>query len=261
MRGDTSPSYQVHRGFPSPPEGFQRVVRVYRPPTPPGTRHRLLVMQDGQNLLDFDHDPSRAPWGVNEGLNTAMLQASGPPWLLVAVDHRGVDRMGDYSPWPDPRLPVEARGQRYGEFVAEHLIPWARSSLPVLDRPEDTAIAGSSLGGLIALFIAWRYPEVVRRVAAFSPSVMWSSRQIFRYWSRHPGGLQRIYLDTGSREYFEVGEVTLDYGLDVAEFHGHLQAVGYSNQELRLVRDPLGQHSERDWRRRFPTALRWLSSG
>jgi len=261
LNHDPAPSYQVHRRFSSPPEGVERVVRVYRPPAPPGTAFRLLVMQDGQNLLDFDHDPSLAPWGVNEGLDPTTLRGNGPPWLLVAVDHRGVDRIGDYSPWPDPRLPVEARGQRYGAFVAEHLIPWARATLPVLDGPEHTAIAGSSLGGLVALFIAWRYPEVVRRVAAFSPSVMWSSRQLFRYWSHHPGGLQRVYLDAGSREYFDTGDIVLDYGLDVSEFHRHLQAVGYADQELRLVQDPRGQHCEYDWRRRFPAALRWLARG
>jgi hydrogenase expression/formation protein HypE len=38
----------------------------------------------------------------------------------------------------------------------------------------------------------------------------------------------------------------------------HLDALGYASHELRLVQDPGGEHSEVDWRRRFPEAIRWL---
>lgn len=255
------PSYQVHERFASPSEGIERTVRVYIPPAAPGSRFRVLVMQDGQNLFDR-HNPGGLPsWGVDLALDRFAAQGSGLPWLLVAVEHRGNERLADYSPWPDPRVPVEARGQEYAAFVAERLIPWARASLPVVEGPEHTAVAGSSLGGLISLYVAWRYPDVVGRVAAFSPSVMWSSRQLFRYWSRHPGVFQRVYLDAGSREVFDAGDFSLDYGAAAVEFHAHLSAVGYPASELRLVRDPRGKHGESDWRRRLPAALRWLSAG
>ena len=90
---------------------------------------------------------------------------------------------------------------------------------------------------------------------------MWSSRQLFRYWSRHHAQPQRIYLDAGSIEHFESGDIALEYGLATREFHAHLTAVGYTDDELRLVLDPRGEHSEQDWRRRFPAALRWLAKG
>ena len=65
----------------------------------------------------------------------------------MAVDHRGVDRIGDYSPWPDPRVPVEARGQR---FVGPDngVLEWALAApgAALTLRARDAFTASTSLG-------------------------------------------------------------------------------------------------------------------
>ncbi len=151
-------------------------------------------------------------------------------------------------------------GARYAEALVERVLPALRARYPLSADPADTVIVGSSLGGLISLYLAWRYPAVFGRVAALSPSVMWGDDALARAWSHRPVEPQRIYLDTGSRERFHAAGFTLDYGHAVRELHAHLRSLGYGEHELRLVLDPLGQHGETAWRRRFPAAMRWLFS-
>ena len=62
---------------------------------------------------------------------------------------------------------------------------------------------GSSLGGLISLYLGWRYPELFGRIGGLSPSVMWSQRKLFEYWTGAQPQWTRIYLDAGTDEYID----------------------------------------------------------
>jgi predicted alpha/beta superfamily hydrolase len=119
---------------------------------------------------------------------------------------------------------------------------------------------GSSLGGLISLYLGWKYPEVFGRIGALSPTVMWSYRKLFEAWREHSRRWTRIYLDAGSTEHIDAGRVALNYGEATREFYGHLKQLGYHDHEVLLVLEPGGQHHEKDWQRRLPFALRWLLS-
>ncbi len=87
---------------------------------------------------------------------------------------------------------------------------------------------------------------------------MLAGSQLARVWARHPRTFQKIYIDAGQHESFDTGWFTLDYGGAAVELYQHLDSLGYASHELRLVQDPGGEHSEIDWRRRFPEAIRWL---
>lgn len=57
----------------------------------------------------------------------------------------------------------------YEKFLMEELPDFVTSMFPVSDRPEDTYIAGLSMGGYGALCNGFRNPERFRAVGAFSP--------------------------------------------------------------------------------------------
>lgn len=230
-------------------------VRVFVP-SAPASAWSLLLMQDGQNL--FDASAAGASWGVDETVEQLVREGDLPPTLVVGVEHRGSYRLGDYSPWPDPRLPLSIRGEPYARFLVEELLPALRASLPLREGPEHVAVAGSSMGGLLSLYLAQRYPERVGRVAALSPTAMLGRSQLAQRWTAHPRSFQKVYLDAGEHELFDTGWFVLDYGRAAVELHAHLASLGYGPHELRLVREPGGQHTESAWRRRFPAALRWL---
>jgi predicted alpha/beta superfamily hydrolase len=199
-------------------------------------------MHDGQNLFDADGEVEPT-WGIDVALAEV-------PWIVVGIDHRGKDRIADDSPWLEPSSGEPARGAAYARFVA-------REATAFIERTYATtstrAIAGSSLGGLMALYLGARYPDVFPRVGAFSPTTMWAGSAIFDEWTTQRP--ERLYVDVGAREYFEAGDTILDYGREVPRFVEHLRSLGL---DPNFVLDPDGEHCERDWRRRFAASVSYL---
>jgi predicted alpha/beta superfamily hydrolase len=181
------------------------------------------------------------------------------PWIVVAVDH-GANRLGEYSPWDEPRSRVIARGEPYVRFIVDTLKPFVDSHFRTRPGPEWTGLMGSSLGGLISLYLGCHYPELFGRIGSMSPSVMWSYGRLFEEWTSHTRRWTRIYLDAGADENVDPVGWPMLYGQATRDFYLHLKGLGYADHELALVLEPGGYHHERDWQRRLPTALRWLLS-
>ena len=62
----------------------------------------------------------------------------------------------------------EAQGHRYWDFVSEELPGIVHEFLRVTDRPEETFVAGLSMGGYGALKLALTYPERYAAAASLS---------------------------------------------------------------------------------------------
>jgi enterochelin esterase-like enzyme len=237
----------------SPHEGGRkRTVRILAPATEDGTLLEtppVLYLQDGQNVFSGWERASSDSWCADVVMESLVAQGVVEPWLLVAVDS-DASRDSDYSPW-------EAGGQ-YARFLVETLRPYLEARFATRGGPEWTAVAGSSLGGLISLHLSRSFPATFGRVAALSPTVMWADGLLFHEWRAHSRQWSRIYLDSGANEVLYEDGRAFDYASSVRAFWAHLKEMGYAEHEVRLVLEPGGNHHERDWRRRLPDALRWL---
>lgn len=252
---------QILRDFPSRHEPAPRTVRIYTPfayDLEPQRRYGVLYLQDGQNVFAHPESARIDTWMAQLSLEQEIAAGTIEPWILVAVDH-SVERFEDYSPWDDPPSKTQARGERYARFVVDELKPFIDRHYRTRPEPEWTAVAGSSLGGLISLYLGLTRPQVFGRIGGFSPSVMWSQGLLFQHWQKHSRRWSRIYLDAGETETFESFEDrTLEYGVAAKQFYEHLRQLGYGEHEVQLWLEPGGQHFEADWARRFPHAIRWL---
>ncbi|MDQ3267059.1 MAG: esterase family protein [Myxococcota bacterium] len=240
-------------------DGSQRTVRIYTPDAYhqlPDQHFPVAYLQDGQNMFADPRSARPETWCADRAVE-GLARDGQLPWILVGVDH-AVDRFGEYSPWDYPRLGVRAKGEDYARWLVGSLKPFVDHHYRTRPQPEWTASIGSSLGGLISLYLGLAHPGTFGRIGALSPTVMWSDRRLFSVWGAHPPYSTRIYLDAGAHEQLTIDGVTLDYGAETRRFHAHLQGLGYGDRELLLVLEPGGQHSEVDWRRRLPFALRWL---
>lgn len=94
----------------------------------------------------------------------AALEASGvaPPTVLVAVDGRTRLGGGFYVDSP-------ASG-RFETAILDRLLPALRAGLGLDLPPERTLVAGHSMGGFGALWLALRRPRAFAGVAAFNPA-------------------------------------------------------------------------------------------
>jgi len=166
-----------------------RTVRVL---VPAGPVTHVLYAEDGQNLFD-----PAAIWG---GWH---LQDAAPAGMLVVGIDNTAARFDEYTPVPDviddSGVPVGGQGDAYAAFVQDTVRPLVRAQY---GEPGPVGLLGSSLGGLISLHIADRYPGEFAFAASMSGTLGWGSigadheTEIARYAAAGHRDTA-IYLDSG----------------------------------------------------------------
>jgi predicted alpha/beta superfamily hydrolase len=237
----------------SPELGNQRDVLVYVPSSYARTDkpYPVIYMQDGQNL--FDPSTSFAgEWGVDQAL--ARAPRKGRRAIIVGIPNMGIDRIREYSPFVDAQN-GGGLGDAYVSFLVDTLKPVIDQRYRTLSAPEHTGIAGSSLGGLLALYAFFRQPASFGFAGVLSPALWFAQGAIFPFVHKAPYVRGRIYLDVGTRE----GETTL---VNARMMRDLLVEKGYRlGETLSWVEDKGGLHHEAAWGRRFRAALPFLLSG
>lgn len=239
--------------FASATLGNARELTIYLPPDyneRSGTRYPVLYMQDGQNLFE----PQRAfipgqHWRLAEAANEAIGARTARPMIIVGIDNTGASRIDEYTPTHDANKNAGGHAADYERFVLDEVKPAIDERFRT--DPADTAIGGSSLGGLISLHLGLTRPDVFRAIAALSPSVWWDNRRIVQTADDFAAPHRpRIWLDIGGREGREALE-------DARLLRSHLHAKGWKD-DLRFFEDRRGDHSERAWAKRAKMVLEYL---
>ena len=232
--------------------GNRRDVDIYLPPSYAvgEERYPVVYMQDGQNLSD----PSMAfaeTWHLDSVLEG--LAGAGIEPIVVGV-HNTDRRLSEYSPFPDKKH-GGGRGDAYLAFLIRRLKPRIDRLFRTRPSASHTAIAGSSMGGLVSLYAWLRYPDVFGLAAAMSPALWFGRDRLFdfaRSAALPPG---RLYLDVGTSE----GDTTLR---DARALWACLQDKRAAERpELTYIEDEGGRHDEGAWGRRLGGALEFLLAG
>lgn len=235
--------------FAIPQLGRTRRVWIYLPADYAQTRKRysVLYMHDGQNL--FDAATSYVgEWGVDETLDS--LHA---PVIVVAVDHGAQHRIDEYHPWKNARY-GGGEGDAYVDFLVKTLKPYIDAHYRTQRDRAHTAIAGSSMGGLISLYAALKYPDVFSMAGIFSPA-FWIAPDIVGFArDAKLAARPKLYFVSAGPESRDQGQIAVYEPL-----MRELVARGYVNGRdlVSLIRED-GAHSEWFWRREFPAAYQWL---
>jgi predicted alpha/beta superfamily hydrolase len=235
--------------------GRARRVWLYLPPgyaSQPTRRYPVLYLQDGQNVFD-EATAYAGEWGVDETLNQlAKTDKSTPACIVVAIDNGGERRLDEYSPWVNAEYKKGGEGDQYTDFLALTLKPYIDAHYRTQPAAAHTAVAGSSMGGLIALYAGLKYPAVFGRVGVFSPAIWFAKDSLLRY-EQHRPALQ------ASRFYFVAGPAESETMLPLMRtVHNGLLTSGVPASHLAFKTPADGQHAEWFWRREFGPAFRWL---
>jgi enterochelin esterase-like enzyme len=250
---------QVHSAFRSRFVPASRDLVVYLPPgyqLDSERRYPVLYLQDGQNLFDGNTSFIRGQyWRAGETADWLIKAGSVEPVIIVGIYNAGDHRLDEYTPTPDRR----GRGGKaslYGRMIVEELKPFVDSTFRTLAGPEDTGLGGSSLGGLVSLYLGLRYPLVFGKLAIFSPSVWWGGREIIRQVRRLKEKLPlRIWLDIGTEE----GRASARIAQDVKDLRNALVRKGWVlDRDLKWCEAPGGTHDENAWAQRVDPMLQYL---
>jgi iron(III)-salmochelin esterase len=156
--------------------------------------------------------------GFSEAKRLAELNAE-----LSQRPHQGLAIACAYL--PDLNVRSEEELAPYAKFLAHTLIPTLRERFPILSDAESTGIDGVSLGGAMALYAGFAYPDTFGVVGSLQAAVQSADAEL---WvarakaakasclgkSRAP---QKIRLLTSAKDYFRDGIGQISAGLRKAE--------------------------------------------
>jgi pullulanase len=227
-----------------------RRVWVYLPPGyhQSSDRYPVLYMLDGQNV--FDKATSFAgEWRVDETLESLIPAGKIRPLIVVAVDNSPA-RIDEYTPWRDGGSGGGA--DTHLTAIAGVLVPYIDTTYRTLTGPKNTGIAGSSLGGLMALYTTYARPEVFGVTGAFSPSIWWAGRRLVSYAAAATRPDARVWMDMGTAESASaIGD--LETMRDAMVQQGFVL-----DGNLKVVEATGASHNEASWAARFPDAAQYL---
>lgn len=257
----------VKRDFTYTPTGQNRPLHIWLPDDYEQTQERYPVMYffDGHNLF-FDAD---ATYGKSWGLK-AFLEGWGKDIIIVGIEcgHGKDERLSEYLPYPAQPgtfcdgIPV----------MGDATLRWMIGELkPVIDRDyrtwpfrECTGIAGSSMGGLMALYAAVHHNQWFSKAACISSSIGICMPALREDMDAHPINPDtKIYLSWGTKEAFggvpdiwseDLSSATYQWNQETAS---KIAAYG-ANAKIRCQIG--GGHCENDWEKLVPEFMHILWS-
>lgn len=196
------PGLDFIRGVSSAYLGPTRDIVVYKPPgydTSPARRYPVLYMHDGQNLMDPATSAFGVAWEVDDTATALIGEGRIEPVIIVGI-YNTADRMSEYTPVPDPEY-GGGDADDYGRFIVEELKPDIDATYRTKPEAAVTGLAGSSLGGLVSLYLGLAESDVFGRLGVVSPSVWWADRYIVGRVEALQAKLPlKIWLDMGTAE-------------------------------------------------------------
>jgi predicted alpha/beta superfamily hydrolase len=236
-------------GIESPQLKNTRSLRIYLPPSYQenlSKRYPVLYMHDGQNLFDAKTAAYGTEWGVDETANRLIATGKMDEIIVVGIDNTS-DRIPEYTPCCDPR---EGGGKLtgYEAFVVETVKPTIDKMLRTLPGKENTAIMGSSLGGIASVVIAQHHPDIFSKAGGVSSSFWWNNKALV---TKLPARVPvKFYIDAGTRN---------DGLAETALMRDAMLAQGYvAGKDLYYFEAEGASHNEKSWAARVEKPLIWF---
>lgn len=220
----------------------------------PERRYPVMYFFDGHNVF-FDED---ATFGTSWGMD-AYMECSGKELILVGIEcnREGNGRLEEYSPFTFENSElgrIKGRGKQYMHWLIKELKPHIDGNFRTLPDRENTLIAGSSMGGLMALYAVTTFNQVFQRAACLSPSLWVAPGKMLEMIARaHIRRDTCIYLDYGEKEMFNHAA-----NAEALFSTSHLLMTKRVNLTFRIV--PGGSHCEASWAKQVPIFMECLGT-
>lgn len=248
----------ISDSFDIPQLNRERRIWIYLPPNYDTAKktYPVIYMHDGQNLFD-NRTSYSGEWEVDETLNR-LFKEKGFELIVIGIDNGGSRRLDEYSPWKNNKY-GGGEGSAYVDFIVQTLKPYVDKNYRTKLDNKNTAIMGSSMGGLISYYAGSKYPKVFSKIGVFSPS-FWFSNESFSYAKTH-GKLKKnkMYFLAGDREGSNDGFVEINQTVqDMNKVIKILKQEGFDSDKIFTKVVPGGEHNEKLWRENFGEAILWL---
>ena len=260
MAADTAPGARPSTALPGvtllaseldmPGLDRKRQVRLYLPPgyATSGKRYPVLYMHDAQNL--FDNATAYAgEWKVDETMD-ALSKSGQLELIVVGIDNGQDKRMTELNAWSSDRF-GPGEGEKYMDFIVKVLKPMIDKDYRTLPDRANTAIMGSSMGGLISHYAINQYPQVFSKAGVFSPAY-WTAKPVFDFVkAKQVPKDARVFMLMGGEE----GGSMVGDALSMADL---IAKTGHPANNLIYKIVPGAKHNEGFWSAEFREAVLWM---
>jgi enterochelin esterase-like enzyme len=240
-------------------------VEIMTPPHIDSNKsYPLLILNDGQD--------SEA---VKVRETVSALVDSGVIPEIIVVGVMAADRMQEYG--VGTRGDYFGRGKlakAYSQYIVEELFPYLCYKFPISKNSAERAMAGYSLGGLSAIDIAWRHPDVFSKVGVFSGSFWWRKRDTRSiFYSDYRDRLMHLQVRRGKfkpgmKFWFQTGTLdetndrnkngVIDSIDDTMDLISELTRKGYRPfHDIQYLEIKDGKHNQETWAKAMPQFLKW----
>ena len=209
-------------------------------------KYPVIYMHDAQNL--FDAKTSYVgEWNVDETLDSINAKV-----IIVGIEHGGEKRIEELTPFAHPKY-GGGKADVYLDFIVNTLKPEIDRKYRTKTATKDTAIFGSSLGGLVSFYAALKYPDVFGKVGCFSPSFWFGREELKKLMENTKNFDTKIYFLCGDNE----GDADV-----IPDMENVIKWVNSKRCECKKLNKKIivkgGQHNEKLWREGFKNAYLWL---
>ena len=242
-----------------------RPITVYLPPSyfKSTKRYPVLYMQDGQNIWDRAGAPFGG-WKVDTTADTMVAAGKIQEIIIVGIPHSGIYRRPEYYPegkkFYDSAVKrvVAGWGEQFYKYITGKIKPLIDRTYRTLPDRKNTAVAGSSSGGVISWYLAWKHPETFSKAALLSPwfirkynTAGGKKRSLVYDLLRAPKKNVLFYIDTGDSGW------KLDGVGPTQNMKRAMIRKGWRpGKDLFFILEPGAVHGEPAWRKRFPGLLK-----
>ena len=247
----------------------------------PGTSLPVIYMHDGQMLFDSRVTWNKQEWGIDE-----LIAARSQKAIVVGIWNDGKNRSGDYFPqkvWDQYMAEADkdsiinkiggfvplfgsegtASSDAYLKFLVKELKPFIEKRFAPATTPENTIIAGASMGGLISWYALCEYPDVFGK--AICLSTHWPGTSHLRYPAA-PAAFQRYLAQklpspVNHNIFFAHGTGYLDslYGPHQKKVDAIMKKRSYVfGKNWKTIVYAGADHNETEWRRQMKDALDFI---
>jgi predicted alpha/beta superfamily hydrolase len=251
------------------PDITARPVLIYLPPSynkNSSRRYPVLYMQDEQNIWDYG-EPGR--WRVDTIADEMSRKSLIEEVIIVGIPNNPDNREREFfPPYNHIQIPsseksiLQGWGDQYSRFVIQIKL-FLDAHFRTKPDKTDTAIAGSSCGGIISWYMAYTHPELFGKVGIFSPAFHISfsdqksgERMTLVTFMARQGEKKtiQIYMSCGGEGHGE--DLLSDCSGPTVQMRDVLIEKGWSlNRDLSFNLQWQAPHNEHTWNDAFPAFL------
>lgn len=226
-----------------------RSIRIFLPAGYHTSKQKypVIYMHDAQNIYSNPKSPNDS-WFVDSLIKTMPAKQQ----VIIIGISNGKNRIMEYNAWDSNY--GKAEGIPYTDFIVKTLKPHIDSNYRTKPDAKHTAIAGSSMGGLISMYAAVKHPDVFGTAGVFSPS-FWIAPKIYTE-------VEEQKLNTKNRFFLACGDKEGNETEYVSKMEVLLRSKGFDAAHVSVplvIKD--AKHNEQQWRVAFADFYKWWIAG